>query len=442
MVPDVECSEWCGIRCGEMPQAPSRAKRFRAWDSVQRPRNRGAASTAQSEKAAGSSRKSATARKTAVRPATVCSSGCFRNEGGSVTPGGGAGFCRSCGNWSAVTRTEPNAATAHTAAGGDGSARGEEGFTRAESFHGVATTAGRGAAARGALSRAGRRPQDGAIRTGIVRACQHRLPPPRGRPRRRGRPIALASRAGFWFYPPACDRRAALSARRPRPRPFPLTRPSGMSDAPMQMLALAMRQHGLVRFVEHFAEQFPGCHLKDLVVDAVGPDRTMVVGGHTVVNFGSDSFLGLDQDPRVQDAVVRGVRRWGSHNGASRAFSCVRANDEAEAKLAAWLGTEEVLIYPSVSLANLGAVPGLVGRRDLLVVDEHAHNSIHEGTRIARANGTRVLSFSHCDPVDLARVLAAAGDYRVAVVLLDGVYSMTGELPPLADLDRVARRQR
>src|SRR5262249_41220285 len=149
-----------------------------------------------------------------------------------------------------------------------------------------------------------------------------------------------------------------------------------------------------------------------------------------------------DQDPRVQEALVRGVRRWGTHNGASRAFSCVRANDEAEARLAAWLGIEEVLIYPSVTLANLGAVPGLVGRRDLLVVDEHAHNSIHEGTRIAKANGVRVLPFSHSDPADLECVLRGAGDYRVAVVLLDGVYSMTGALPPLAELNRVARQHR
>src|SRR5205085_2702774 len=109
-------------------------------------------------------------------------------------------------------------------------------------------------------------------------------------------------------------------------------------------------------------------------------------------------------------------------------------------KLASWLGTEAALIYPSVTLANVGAIPGLVGKRDLLVVDEHAHNSIHEGTKIARANGVRVLPFSHCDPEDLERTLQGAGSYRVAVVAIDGVYSMTGELPPLAGLDAVARR--
>lgn len=214
-----------------------------------------------------------------------------------------------------------------------------------------------------------------------------------------------------------------------------------MNSSPMHNLGLAMRQHGLVRFVDYFARHFPSAHLKDLIVDRLGPNREMEVGGRRVINFGSDSFLGLDQDARVRQALERGARAWGAHNGASRAFSSVRANDEAEAKLAAWLGMDEVLIYPSVTLANVGALPGLVSRRDLLVVDEHAHNSIQEGAKIAQAGGAKVAAFHHCDPDDLDRVLAAAGPYRVAVVAIDGVYSMTGALPPLAQLNEVCKRR-
>lgn len=207
---------------------------------------------------------------------------------------------------------------------------------------------------------------------------------------------------------------------------------------PMQNLVAALRRHGLVRFIEHFAEQFPTSHLKDLVVDDIGTQRMIAVEGRRVVNFGSDSFLGLDQDPRVKAAVIRGAERWGTHNGASRAFASVRANTVAEDKLAAWLGAEAALIYPSVTLANMGAIPGLVGKQDLLVVDEHAHNSIQEGAKIAKANGTPVATFGHCDPAALDRILASA-KYRIAVVAIDGVYSMTGELPPLAELNEVAK---
>jgi 7-keto-8-aminopelargonate synthetase-like enzyme len=211
-----------------------------------------------------------------------------------------------------------------------------------------------------------------------------------------------------------------------------------MKRLPMDQLAKAMRQHGLIRFFEHFAEHFATCHLKDLTVDSLGPNREMAVNGRQVINFGSDSFLGLDQDQRVMEAVRRGLDRWGTHNGSSRAFSSVRTNTDAEDKLASWLGTDKVLIYPSVSLANMGAIPGLVSRQDLLVVDEHAHNSIQEGCKIAQANGVRLVTFTHSNPTDLERVLQAAGPYRLALVAIDGVYSMTGALPPLADLNEVA----
>jgi 7-keto-8-aminopelargonate synthetase-like enzyme len=213
-----------------------------------------------------------------------------------------------------------------------------------------------------------------------------------------------------------------------------------MPELPMQKLGKVLRQNGLIRFIEHYEELYPNSHLKDLVVDEIGADRVIRINGRRVVNFGSDSFLGLDQDPRVQNALVEGTRKWGTHNGASRAFASVQANIEAEEKIASWLQTEAALIYPSVTLANLGAIPGLVGRQDLLVVDEHAHNSIQEGAKIAKANGVRLLSFSHCDPVDLERVLRAARPYRIAVVAIDGVYSMTGALPPLAELNAVAER--
>lgn len=213
-----------------------------------------------------------------------------------------------------------------------------------------------------------------------------------------------------------------------------------MSRSPMDCLAQSLRQHGLVRFIEHFERQFPDTHLKDVIVDALGPNREMRIGSRDVINFGSDSFLGLDQDPRVQEAIREGVKKWGAHNGASRAFSSVRSNEDAEEKIAHWLGVDEALIYPSVSLANLGALPGLVGRKDLLILDEHAHNSMQEAAKIAQANGARLETFSHSDPNDLERVFKAAGDYRVGLVAIDGVYSMSGRLPPLADINDVCLR--
>jgi 7-keto-8-aminopelargonate synthetase-like enzyme len=209
---------------------------------------------------------------------------------------------------------------------------------------------------------------------------------------------------------------------------------------PIDHLAAALRKNGVSRFMERVATRFADCHLKDLTVDELGPGRRMVVNGRTVVNFGSDSFLGLDQDPRVQEAIVRGTATWGTHNGASRMFASVRANVEAEEKIARWLGTEAALIYPSVTLANLGAIPALATRADFIACDAYAHNSMQEGIKIARANGVRSATFAHNDPADLERVLQEARPYRFAVVAIDGVYSMTGEVPPFRLFDAACRR--
>jgi 7-keto-8-aminopelargonate synthetase-like enzyme len=194
----------------------------------------------------------------------------------------------------------------------------------------------------------------------------------------------------------------------------------------------------MTRFFRKMFADYPDLLMKDQTVEAVRPDRTFKLAGRWVTNFGSDSFLGLDQDPRVQEAVERGVRDWGTHNGSSRAFTSVAPNVRAEEKIAAWLGTEAALIYPSVTLANQGALPGLVTRHDAVVSDQFAHNSIDEGTKIAKARGVRTAKFAHNDPADLRRTLAGLRPYRHAVVAVDGVYSMSGRLPPLAEFRRTS----
>jgi 7-keto-8-aminopelargonate synthetase-like enzyme len=207
----------------------------------------------------------------------------------------------------------------------------------------------------------------------------------------------------------------------------------------MEELERALRQNTLVRIIEQFGAEHSDSHLKDLVIEEAGPGREIVVLGRRVINFGSDSFLGLDQDPRVQQAIRRGLRNWGTHNGSSRAFASVRANIEAEQRLAEWLGVESVLIHPSVMLANLGAIPGLAGRQDAIVLDEQAHTSMQEAAKIARSNGTKTAVFAHSDPASLERTLHGLRPYRCALVCIDGVYSMSGRIPPMAELNDVAR---
>ena len=207
---------------------------------------------------------------------------------------------------------------------------------------------------------------------------------------------------------------------------------------PVDRLIGSLARTGMTRFFQRLFTDYPDLLMKDQTVEAVRPDRTFKLAGRWVTNFGSDSFLGLDQDPRVQEAIERGVRDWGTHNGSSRAFSSVEPNLRAEGKIAAWLGTGAALIYPSVTLANQGALPGLVTRHDVVVADQQAHNSIDEGMRIAKGRGVRTAKFAHNDPADLEQTLRDLRPYRNAVVAIDGVYSMSGQLPPLAEFQQVA----
>jgi len=208
---------------------------------------------------------------------------------------------------------------------------------------------------------------------------------------------------------------------------------------PLDRLIDALAETGMTRFFRRLFDDFPDLLMKDLTVEEVGSGRMVKLGGRWVTTFGSDSFLGLDQDERVKSALERGVRAWGTHNGSSRAFSSVEPNVRAERKIAEWLGTEAALMYPSVTLANIGALPGLVTRHDVLVADQFAHNSIDEGLKLAKAKGVRTAKFTHNDPAALEEALRSLRPFRHAVIAVDGVYSMSGHLPPLAEFRRVAR---
>lgn len=198
-----------------------------------------------------------------------------------------------------------------------------------------------------------------------------------------------------------------------------------------------LSRHKVTRIALNFLDINAGLHLKDLLIDATSDDRRIEVDGQTVWNFGSDSFLGLDRHPRVYEAIRAALPEWGAHNGASRAFSSPVLVDEAERKLAAWLGVADTFIFPSVTLANIGLIPAIAGPGDLLVVDRESHDSVHQGARLAAAGGARLEVIPTPDPEIVADRFARADG---GILAIDGVYSMSGRTPPLAELDAAVRR--
>jgi 7-keto-8-aminopelargonate synthetase-like enzyme len=211
------------------------------------------------------------------------------------------------------------------------------------------------------------------------------------------------------------------------------------SGEAIEALKERLAEDRVTRLALTFLDRYEGVHLKDQTIDWMDDHRRVRIDGHEVNNFGSDSFLGLDRDARVQQAIADTLEQWGTHNGASRAFSSVVLCEQAERRLADWLQVQDTLIFPSVTLANVGLLPALAGKGDLLVVDRKSHDSLHQASMIAAGNGATVKQLSNCNGDALQKLLKQE-DYEGLVVAVDGVYSMTGDIPPLKELDEVTRR--
>jgi 8-amino-7-oxononanoate synthase len=170
---------------------------------------------------------------------------------------------------------------------------------------------------------------------------------------------------------------------------------------------------------------------------AQGP--RMVVDGREVLLFAGSNYLDLAHHPAVVDASARAARDYGCAAGGSRLINGNLSIHEAlEAELAAFYGREAALAFNTGYMANVGVIPALVGPQDVLISDELNHASIIDGARLARAD---VRVFPHGDVDALEQILeTCARTHRRMLLVVDGVYSMDGDLAPLVPMLKSARR--
>jgi 8-amino-7-oxononanoate synthase len=158
-----------------------------------------------------------------------------------------------------------------------------------------------------------------------------------------------------------------------------------------------------------------------------------------LLSFSCNDYLNLSQHPQVIAAAVDAIKRYGVGAGASR---LVTGNHplyaDLESRLTRLKGSEAACVFGSGYLANTGIIPALVGPDDLIVVDELAHACIHAG---AKLSGAQVHLYRHCDPSHAETLLVQhrAAKQR-ALIATDGVFSMDGDVAPLAALAALARR--
>ena len=169
-----------------------------------------------------------------------------------------------------------------------------------------------------------------------------------------------------------------------------------------------------------------------------GPQGPRVVlDGRPVLLLCSNNYLGLADHPRVREAAADAAMRWGVGAGASRLVSgSMTAHRRLEEALAEFEGTEAALLFGSGYLANMGVVSSLAGRGEVVFSDELNHASIIDGCRLSRAE---TFVYEHCDVDHLAWGLRQA-EGRGALIVTDGVFSMDGDIAPLAEIVALARR--
>lgn len=162
----------------------------------------------------------------------------------------------------------------------------------------------------------------------------------------------------------------------------------------------------------------------------------VVVSGRELINFAANDYLGLGLDPRLAAAAAAAELALGVGAGASRLVSGQTAiTEELERSLRSWLGVESVRLFNSGYAANTGLLPVIAEAGDLIVSDERNHASLIDGCRLSRA-ATSV--YRHLDLKDLERRLATPA--RRKIVVTESVFSMDGDVAPLAELVDLAHQ--
>ncbi len=167
-------------------------------------------------------------------------------------------------------------------------------------------------------------------------------------------------------------------------------------------------------------------------------DTEVMIHGKKVLMFGSNSYLGLTNHPKIKEAAKKAIDKYGTGCAGSRFLNgTLDIHIELENKLARLVQKEAVVCFSTGFQVNLGVVSLLAGRNDYLLLDELDHASIIEGSRLSFS---KVLKFEHNDMVSLESKLRLCDPYAVKLIVADGVFSMEGDIINLPEVVRLSKK--
>lgn len=167
-------------------------------------------------------------------------------------------------------------------------------------------------------------------------------------------------------------------------------------------------------------------------------DTEVVINGRKVLMFGSNAYLGLTNHPKVKEAAIDAVKKYGTGMAGSRFLNgTLDIHIELEKKLAKFVGKEDAIVYSTGFNVNQGVISCLTGREDYILWDELDHASIIEGARVSYSTK---LKFRHNDMVSLEKQLQKCEPDKVKLIVVDGVFSMEGDVAKLPEIMKLAKQ--
>lgn len=167
-------------------------------------------------------------------------------------------------------------------------------------------------------------------------------------------------------------------------------------------------------------------------------DTEVVISGKKVLMFGSNAYLGLTNHPKVKEAAIEATKKYGTGCAGSRFLNgTLDLHLQLEKRLAEFVGKEDAIIYSTGFQVNLGVVSCVTGREDYIIWDELDHASIIEGHRLSFSTK---LKFKHNDMESLEKVLQKCEPDKIKLIVIDGVFSMEGDVAKLPEIVALAKK--
>lgn len=167
-----------------------------------------------------------------------------------------------------------------------------------------------------------------------------------------------------------------------------------------------------------------------------GQDTEVIIGGKKVLMFGSNSYLGLTNHPKIKEASKKAIDKYGTGCAGSRFLNgTLDIHIDLENRLAQYVGKESAVLFSTGFQVNLGVLSSMTGRNDYLILDEYDHASIIDGSRLSFS---RVIKYAHNDMDDLRRKLNLLPEEAVKLIAVDGIFSMEGDIVKLPEIVELA----